>query len=127
MSRKSEHEIYTEAYNSGYKSGQLGTIMELSRQNLLSIKAASNFLNISESEFTSLLKSNSTHEEYRNMILIPVGGRPTSYTPEIASDLAVIYKTMTIPELSDLYNVSIRTMNRWLKQAGLSKNNRKED
>jgi hypothetical protein len=127
MPRKSEYEVYTDAYNAGYKCGQLGTIMELARQNLLSFKEASNFLNISEMEFKSMLKTNSTEEEFKNMILIPVGGRPTKFTDELATELAYKYKTMTIPEMSDLYNVSTRTINRWLKQAGLSKNNRKEE
>lgn len=120
-----EHEIYADAYNAGYKNGRIGVVMELVVDNLLSIEQVSNFLKISQMEFENILKENMTPEQYKNMILVPLGGRPTKYTPELAEELADKYKTMKIQELSDLYNVSVRTMQRWLKQAGLSKNNRR--
>ena len=120
-----QYKSIEDAYNAGYQSGRIGVIMDLVVDNELSIEQASNYLKISETEFENMLKRNMTLEQYKNMILVPLGGRPTKYTPELASELSTKYKIMTIQELSGLYNVSVRTMQRWLKQAGISKNNRR--
>lgn len=116
-------------FDRGYKIGQLILAAELVRDKKLEINYACNKLNILKDSFNLVIDSldNPDRVVKSDTILVPVGGRPSQFTPELGDELSKIYKSMTISELSKKYEVSESTMHRWLKKAGLQKNNRKEE
>lgn len=113
-------------YNEGFRIGQLMFAAELVKEGKLDITYACNKLNILKESFEVVLKNINTPDKavMSDIILIPVGGRPTKFTDELATELSAKYKTMLIPELAKEYGVSESTMFRWLKRAGLAKNKR---
>lgn len=64
--------------------------------------------------------------EERRMITIPCGGRPTLYTDQLAAEIVRLRaEGKKKDELAAIYGVSVGTIGRWMKRAGLTRGYKK--